>query len=80
MKRLLFLLMATFVMTACNNDAEGDNADNDTLTDTSAGNPAAVHPPSEAITDSTQLVNDSVVVPKTAPSSGSGATGDTMPR
>ena len=67
-------------MVACNNDAEGDNNGNDTLTDTGAGNPAAVHPPSEAITDSTQLVNDSVVEPRVAPSSGSEATGDTMPR
>lgn len=80
MKRLLFLWMAAFVLAACNNEAEGDHEENDTLTDTSAGNPAAVHPPSEAITDSTQLVNDSVVVPRIAPSSGSGATGDTMPR
>lgn len=80
MKRLLLPLIATFFIVGCNNDAEGDTNGDDTLTDTAAGNPAAVHPPSEAITDSTQLVNDSVVVPKTAPSSGSEATGDTVPR
>lgn len=80
MKRLLLPLVATFILVACNNDAEGDTPENDTLSDTSAGNPAVVHPPSEAITDSTQLVNDSVVVPKTAPSSGSESTGDTVPR
>lgn len=80
MKRLLFPLFMSLFLAACNNNAEGEQEAGDTATDTGAGNPAAVHPPSEAITDSTQLVNDSVVVPKIAPSSGSGATGDTMPR
>lgn len=73
MKRLLFPLFATVLMVACNNNGEGNNRQADTTTDTSAGNPAAVQPPSEAITESTKVVNDSVVVPKVAPSSGSGA-------
>jgi hypothetical protein len=32
--------------------------------------PATVHPPSEAIPDSTKLVNDSVIMPDTTPNNG----------
>lgn len=73
MKRLLVPLFATVFVAACNNNTEGNSREGDTTTDTSAGNPAAVQPPSEAIPESTKLVNDSVIVPKVAPSSGSGA-------
>lgn len=60
MKRILLPLFVTIVVAACNNDA-----DNDTSNDSAAGNPSVVQPPSEALPDTMQLVNDSVVVPDT---------------
>lgn len=74
MKKLLIILFAISTITACSDGA------NDTATeeDTSAGNPSEVHPPAEAITDSTRIVNDSVIVPDTVPNSGAGVNrGDT---
>lgn len=77
MKQLLLPLFSILVLMACNNNAEGENAEGDT-TDTAYGDPSRVHPPEEAITDSTKLVNDSVIVPDTAPKSGT--MGDTTRR
>jgi hypothetical protein len=54
MKRLFVFLATAFVFTACNND----NAANDAATK----DPSEVHPPSEALPDTLQLINDSVVV------------------
>ena len=39
--------------------------------ETEQKDPSEVHPPSEAIPDSTRLVNDSVIVPDTTPGNGS---------
>lgn len=58
MKRLLLPLAFIFFLAACNNEA-GDDA----ATDTAAGDPATMHPPSEALPDTMQLVNDSAIVP-----------------
>ena len=55
---------------ACNNDANGDDADDTTdMTDTSA----MVIDPNEAIPDSATIVNDSVIVPQ-----ATGTSTDTM--
>ena len=46
--------------------------DNTNRTDGGGENdPSVVHPPSEAIPDSMQLVNDSVIMPDTRPGNGS---------
>lgn len=64
MKRNWFYVAALIVLMACTDTAD---ADRENETDTvSAGNPAVVHPPTETITDSTKIVNDSVIVPDTA--------------
>jgi hypothetical protein len=60
MKRILVPLVSALFIVACNNDAENENT-----ADSAAGNPATVQPPSEALPDTMQLVNDSVVVPDT---------------
>lgn len=39
-------------------------------TDAELKDPADVHPPSEAIPDSTTIVNDSVIVPEVTPDTG----------
>jgi len=59
MKNYLFGLALTTVLAACNNSSDSDLKD-----------PATVQPPSEAIPDSTRLVNDSVIVPNTNGSNG----------
>jgi len=41
------------------------NACNDSSSDAELKDPSTVHPPSEAIPDSTRLVNDSEIVPNT---------------
>lgn len=56
-RRALWLL--ALVMAACNG-SDGSEKD-----------PSTVHPPSEAVPDSTRLVNDSVIVPDTLPGNGS---------
>lgn len=50
-----FLLLAImgFTLSSCNNDNNNTDA---------AGEPAEVHPPSQAIPDTLQLVNDSAIV------------------
>ena len=69
MKKLLLLAMTGFLF-ACNNDANGDDADDTTdMTDTSA----MVIDPNEAIPDSATIVNDSVIVPQ-----ATGTSTDTM--
>jgi hypothetical protein len=72
MKQLFVALFGALALVAC-----GNNADNDTSADSSAGNPAEVHPPSETITDSTKIIGDSAIVPDTAPKTGAGQSGDT---
>lgn len=60
MKRLFLIGSLLIGLVACNdNSAEGMK------------DPSTVHPPSEAIPDSTKLVNDSVIVPDTVPGNGS---------
>ena len=54
MKGLFLLLATAFFVAACNDD----NAENDAATK----DPSEVHPPSEALPDTMQLVNDSAVV------------------
>jgi len=54
-------LALLFAITACNDSSNSDAEMKD---------PSAVHPPSEAIPDSTKLVNDSVIVPDTQPGNG----------
>jgi hypothetical protein len=51
----IILSPAFIFLVACTN---GNN-------DAQLKDPSTVHPPSEAITDSTKLVNDSVIVPDT---------------
>ena len=63
--------------TAFSSPAGGDNAENDTGADSSAGNSAGVHPPSETITDSTRIIGDSAIVRDTAPQIPVGQNGDT---
>lgn len=65
----LLLLVGTVV--SCGNNQ----------TDAELKDPATVHPPSEAIPDSTTIVNDSVIVPNVTPDSGSQSrSNDTTPR
>ena len=52
MKNYLFGLALTTALVACNNTS-----------DTNLKDPATVQPPSEAILDSTRLVNDSLLFP-----------------
>jgi hypothetical protein len=59
---LVFVFMAG-VFSSCGN--------NSNQTDAELIDPATVHPPSEAIPDSTRLVNDSVIVPDVTPGNGS---------
>lgn len=72
MKRLVLPLCAALFVVACNN-----NSGSNTSADSAAGNPEVVQPPSEAIPDSTKIVNDSVIVPDTALKGGTGTTTDT---
>lgn len=52
MKRIFILLVTALAFTACNDGSE----------DAATKDPSEVHPPSEALPDTLQLVNDSVVV------------------
>jgi hypothetical protein len=63
-KQLFVALHVALALAAC-----GNNAENDTGADSSAGNPAGVHLPSETITDPTKMICDSANVPDTAPKS-----------
>lgn len=54
------LALAVFVASCGNNEDKADLKDSST-----------VHPPSEAIPDSTKLVGDSVIMPDTVPGNGS---------
>jgi hypothetical protein len=60
MKNLLYFLLPAFILAACNNSNEN----------TSTKDPSETHPPSEAIPDTMQLANDSVVVPDNAGDTG----------
>lgn len=61
MKARCILFAMAFSLFACNNSTnKGGEKD-----------PSTVQPPSEAIPDSTKLVNDSVIVPDTTPGNGS---------
>ena len=61
MKKLFIVFLAGVIL-ACNNDAEG-TGDSDTLNTTDTAN--RVRDPNEGITDSTKILNDSVIVPDT---------------
>lgn len=60
MKKYLIGLFSIGVIIACNNSNS----------DAELKDPSTVQPPSEAIPDSTKLVNDSVIVPDTTPGNG----------
>jgi hypothetical protein len=62
MKGFVFIFALAFALQAC-----GSNNNNET----ELKDPATVHPPSEAIPDSTKLVRDSVIMPDTVPNNGS---------
>lgn len=64
---LLFLLVT---LVSCGNSQ----------TDAELKDPAEVHPPSEAITDSTKIVNDSVIVPDVSGDTGLQNNRDTSQR
>ena len=57
--KLLLLALGFGFLTGC-----GDQKDNDS-NDTEMMDPAEVHPVEESLTDSTKLVNDSVIVADT---------------
>lgn len=60
-KFFIGMVIVVSSLIACNNssdDAEGEK------------DPSTVHPPSQAIPDSTKLVNDSVIVPDLTPNNG----------
>lgn len=65
--KLFMGLVFSFVMISCN-DASDSSVNGDTV---ELKDPLLTHPPSEAITDSTRLVNDSVIVADTTPNNGS---------
>ena len=58
MRVLIIFFSLLFTMQSCGNDSSENTVEQD---------PSSVHPPSEAIPDSTKLVNDSVIVPDTVP-------------
>ena len=62
MKAILFLWLSTFVLFSCNENSNDKGGEKD---------PSTVHPPSEAIPDSTKLVDDSVIMPDVTPGNGS---------
>lgn len=66
MKRYALVLLSFLALQACN-DGNNNNATN------SGGekDPSVMQPPSDAIPDSTKLVNDSVIVPDVTPGNGS---------
>jgi hypothetical protein len=59
MRYFLYFVAAFGILASCGT--------NDDQTDAELKDPAVVHPPSEAIPDSTKLVNDSVIVPDITP-------------
>ncbi|HET7898230.1 MAG TPA: hypothetical protein VFL47_11180 [Flavisolibacter sp.] len=61
MKFFVFLLLPA-IFIACNNRNDGNRE--------GEKEPSEVQPPSQAITDSTKLVNDSVIVPDLTPGNG----------
>jgi hypothetical protein len=64
MKRYLMILGLALAMQACNDS-------NSNATINTEKDPSVVQPPSDAIPDSTRLVDDSVIVPDTTPGNGS---------
>ena len=56
------LLAAALAISACNSNTGTDSS--------GQKDPAVMQPPSEAITDSTKLVGDSVIVPDTVANNG----------
>lgn len=64
MKKYFFYVTVMMGLIACNSGE--NNTDGSGEKD-----PSTVHPPSEAIPDSTKLVNDSVIMPDTTPGNGS---------
>lgn len=64
MKVLVLFSLALLGLQACGNSTNED--DKAVMKD-----PSTVHPPSEAIPDSTKLVNDSAIMPDVTPNNGS---------
>ena len=71
MRYLFCLLAALGMLTACSS--------NNDQADTELKDPAVTHPPSEAIPDSAQVVNDSVIVPDATPIDSAAGRGDSLP-
>jgi len=67
MKKVISIVSVVFVLAACNSNNEGAANNED---------PNKVHPVSEALPDSTKLVNDSVIMPDTVPNNGKPGTHD----
>jgi hypothetical protein len=57
MKKAFSFIMLLFALSACNNADKSPHSNSE--------DPAKVQSPSDAITDSTKIVDDSVVVPDT---------------
>jgi len=62
MKKYTLVLLLFFALQACNDSNNNGGGEKD---------PSVMQPPSEAIPDSTKLVNDSVIVPDVTPGNGS---------
>jgi hypothetical protein len=60
MKKYFFALALITAIVACNNSSS----------ESELKDPSTVHPPSDAIPESTRLVNDSVIIPDTTPGNG----------
>ncbi|MEJ7676619.1 MAG: membrane lipoprotein lipid attachment site-containing protein [Segetibacter sp.] len=71
MKKVILIAGIVFALAACNNNNEGANSNED---------PNKVQPVSEALPDSTKLVNDSVIMPDTVPNNGKPGTHDDSSR
>lgn len=56
------VLLSAAIFSACNNSNDADRG--------GEKDPSVMHPPSQAIPDSTKLVNDSVIVPDLTPGNG----------
>jgi len=62
MKKYTLVLLLFFGLQACNDSNNNGGGEKD---------PSVMQPPSDAIPDSTKLVNDSVIVPDVTPGNGS---------
>lgn len=62
MKRYALVLFSFLMLQACNDGNDRNDAE--------MKDPSVMQPPSDAIPDSTRLVNDSVIVPDATPGNG----------